>query len=168
MAEALLKSRVEALGKSVRVNSAGLLRGGMRPPVELEEVLARRGLEIGGHVSQQLEKSSLERADLVLGMERVHVREAVVLAPETWQRAFTLKEFVRRATAIPERGFAEPWESWLARIQEGRERIGLLGESSRDDIADPFGRSAGDYEASANEIDGLLARLVDQVWPKAR
>ena len=33
----------------------------------------------------------------------------------------------------------EPLASWLARVQLGRDRVELLGDSPDDDVADPMG-----------------------------
>ena len=59
----------------------------------------------------------LTGADVLIGMAREHVREAVVLAPDVWGRAFTLKEIVRLGEERGGRAPDEPLEQWLARLQ---------------------------------------------------
>ena len=58
----------------------------------------------------------LARADLVLGMERRHVREAVVLLPEIMPKAFTLKELVRRGEEFGARTRGRSLEDWLVDV----------------------------------------------------
>jgi hypothetical protein len=92
----------------------------------------------------------LQRADLVLGMERAHVRHSVLLEPEAWPRAFTLKELVRRGAELGPRPPVESPGAWLARAHEGRDRPDLLGDSPLDDVADPYGGPSSAYEAGRN------------------
>ena len=57
------------------------------------------GVDVSEHRSRRLEAGTMVNVDLVIGMERKHVREAVVLRPEAWPRSFTLRELVRRGDA---------------------------------------------------------------------
>jgi protein-tyrosine phosphatase len=107
----------------------------------------------------------LQRADLVLGMERAHVRHTVLLEPEAWSRTFTLKELVRRGTELGPRPPVEPPGAWLARAHEGRARRDLLGDSPLDDVGDPYGGPSSAYEAAVSEIEGLVDHLVCLLWP---
>lgn len=165
IAEALLMSRIARRGLPATVTSAGLLAGGRQSPPEVVTVLASWGLDVSEHVSRQMTRTDLERADLVVGMERAHVREAVVLLPSAWPRTFTLKELVRRGAEAGARGQQEDFDAWLVRVHDGRERRDLLGDSPFDDIADPYGGTASDYETTLAEIRGLVTRLLDLLWP---
>ena len=106
----------------------------------------------------------LRDADLVLGMARQHVREAVVLAPDAWPRTFTLKELVRRGTTIGPRKDGEPLEAWLGRAHIGRTTSSLMGASPDDDIDDPIGKPKAAYQRMVDELDDLVDRLVTLVW----
>ena len=139
MAEAFLRRRLDDLAIQGRVHSAGLI------------------------MNRQL----LAGADLLVGMAREHVREAVLAAPEVWPRAFTLKELVRRGEEAGPRGPGESLESWLARAHGDRAKADLLGQSDDDDIYDPLGESKDTYARTAEEISGLVDRLVDLAWPAA-
>ena len=72
-------------------------------------------------------------------------------------------------TAVGPRHGDESLADWLARVGAGRRRQALLGVGHDDayDIADPVGGSRSDYEATADELEHLLAVLVDMVWPAA-
>jgi protein-tyrosine-phosphatase len=88
----------------------------------------------------------------------------VVLCPAAWPRAFTLKELVRRGQRIGPRMTGEPLADWVARASDGRDHRDLLGSSAEDDVADPFGGSASDFEATAVLLDQLTADLADLCW----
>jgi protein-tyrosine phosphatase len=165
MAEALLVERIAERELPATVVSAGRLEGGHERPPELTAVLAKRGIALPDQLSRQLVKGDLQRADLVLGMERAHVRYSVLLVAEAWSRTFTLKELVRRGEGLGPRARLQSPGAWLARAHEGRERRDLLGDSALDDVTDPYGGPISAYEATANEIEDLVDRLVHLLWP---
>ncbi len=107
-----------------------------------------------------MSRDVLAGAQLILGMAREHVREAVVLDPALWPRTFTLKELVRRGEASGPRRADEPLADWLARVGQGRRLSDLTGSSVDDDIEDPIGMPRSSYERMARELDDLTGRLV--------
>lgn len=167
MAEALLRQRLAAAGVAAQVRSAGLLESGNPASASGVDILAARGLDMNAHRSTTVSAAILGEADLVLGMARQHVREAVVLAPELWPRTFTLKELVRRGTAIGPRKDGGALEAWLARAHMGRSTSLLMGVAPEDDVADPIGQPRSAYERMVAELDDLVERLVALVWPPA-
>jgi protein-tyrosine phosphatase len=164
MAEALLMRRMSELGSQTTVRSAGMLGGGNPPYPEVVSAMAGYGLDVSAHRSRQVTQEDLERADLTLAMARENLRHAVVTAPSVWKQSFTLRELVRRGTAIGPRSRGESLAGWLARIHEGRERAALLGDSPDDDVADPAGGPRERYAQTASVLSGLLDRLVDLCW----
>lgn len=160
MAEVLLRQRLGDLGVDARVASAGLLRSGQPASDHGVDILRGRGFDMTTHRSRAISRELLSSADLILGMAREHVREAVVLDPALWPRTFTLKELVRRGEAVGPRRAEEPLAGWLARVAEGRRISDLTGSSPADDVADPYGGPRPAYERLATELDDLLARLV--------
>jgi len=163
MAAALLARRLE--GADARVRSAGLLAGGSPAPPEAVAVMAARGIDTSRHRSRRMDPAEVRSADLVVGMAREHVREAVAAVPSAWPRTFTLKELVRRAEQTGPRRSGEDLASWLARVGSGRTPAELLGSSPDDDVADPLGGSRSDYERVASELEGLTDRLVELAFP---
>lgn len=164
MAGALLTRHLSGSPAPVTVRSAGLRTEGAPASPEAASALAARGLDISGHRSHRVAGSDLAWADLVLGMSREHVRHAVVTAPDTWPRAFTLKELVRRGEQAGPRMPAEPFAGWLARVHAGRERAALLGDSPADDVADPMGGPAQAYADTVALLDDLAGRLARLGW----
>lgn len=174
MGEALLRDRLARRGIDARVSSAGLLGDDVPASDGSVRAMTRRGLDLSAHRSRRLTAEAIDAADLVLGMAREHVREAVVLVPDALGRTFTLREVVRRAEAVgprrpvdrsrPDLGL-EPFDAWLARVGEGRRPSDLLGSSPDDDVEDPMGMSRRAYERTAVVISDLVDRLVDLAFP---
>ncbi|HEY8547191.1 MAG TPA: hypothetical protein VIL36_19155 [Acidimicrobiales bacterium] len=163
MAEGILRAQLASAGIAAQVGSAGLLPGGSPAQPDAIAVMAERGIDITRHVSCQLTPQIARSANLVLGMARQHVREACVAYGALLQRAFTLKELVRRGEAAGPRRSDETLYTWLGRIGTGRRPNDLVGDSELDDIADPIGRPRQFYEQTADELEDLLRRFVDQV-----
>jgi len=159
MAEALLIRRLDDAGVKAAVSSAGLLFDGKPATDHGQAVMADRGIDTSGHRSRKLSHDIVAGADIVIGMARDHVREAVALEPEIWGRAFTLKEIVRRGEERGGRAPGEPLGDWLTRLHAGRRLPDLLGDSADDDVADPIGGPRKAYARTAEELDDLTARL---------
>jgi len=155
MGEVILRARCPSLD----VLSAGRLPGGAPASLPAVDVLAELGLDLSGHVSQTASPELLAEADLVLGMAREHVRDAVLMHPDVRPRAFSLKDLVRRAEKAGPRRPGQPLDEWLAVVGRDRTTAALLGSSDDDDVADPIGRPVNRYRACAAELDDLLGRL---------
>lgn len=169
MAEVLLRRRIEQAGGTATVTSAGLYEGGMPATTHGIAAMADRGLDLRSHRSRRVHADLLRDADLVVGMAREHVREIAVLEPAAVDRSFTLKELVRLGELSGGRRPDEALADWLARVGATRRRDDLLGvgHDPAFDIADPIGRARPEYDATADELDGLLERLVALLWSTA-
>jgi protein-tyrosine phosphatase len=163
MAAALLAGRLSGAQVHAQLKSAGILERGRPAWPEAVAAMAERGFDLTNHRSRHLEGRHVVEADLVVGMAREHVREAVALVPEALDRAFTLKELVRRAEALPRA--RNPLAVWLASLNAGRDVTELLGAASMDDVDDPIGAPLSAFRDTAAELDDLLARLVQVAWP---
>jgi protein-tyrosine phosphatase len=158
IAEALLARHLATAGVLAAVRSAGILEPGQAAWPEAAAVMAERDVDLSAHASRRMERVEVAGADVVLGMTREHVREAVALDPRSFKRTFTLKELVRRAEELPRQG---AFGDWLEALAAHRQVTELLGSSPIDDIADPIGMPMRAFRATAAEIDELAARLVD-------
>jgi len=152
-------------GIAARVTSAGRLSGGWPTTPENVEVMRTHGVDLAAHRSTEATPALVRDSDLVLGMAREHVRDALALDPDAWPRAFTLKELVRRGETIGARRVGETIPGWLARVAGDRDISTVLGSSPDDDVPDPMGQSIARYEATVDEIEQLVARLAELVWP---
>lgn len=156
MAETLLRKHAPW----VFVTSAGLVEGGRPVPKGTVRTMARRGIDLGGHRSRAVTTDLIERADLILGLARGHVREVLRRVPDARPRAFTLKDLVRRGQIAGGRKQGEALEDWLARVAVGREVFDLLGDHAADDIPDPLGQRQKVFDATADEIEAQILLLV--------
>jgi protein-tyrosine phosphatase len=167
MAAAFLGGAPSDPRTGIEAASAGLLPGGMVPPPDVIETMEAYGLDLRDHRSRRMSVDMLGPADLLLGMARRHVREAVVLDGAVWPRAFTLKELVRRGEAVGPRPDRVALHSWVESVHAGRTRAELAGRSSTDEVADPFGGPPEAYREAAAEIGGLVSRLTALLRPEA-
>ena len=160
MAQGLLAHHLATTGAAdVAVFSAGLLEGGQPASPHAVAVLAARGYDLSGHLSRQLSAELVAGSDLILGMERRHLRAAAVLAPGAFDRTFTLREFIRRGLAVGPCRAPESFVAWLGRLNENRLPEQLLADNLADDVADPVGAPIAEFEKAADELD-LLVRGV--------
>ena len=164
MAEALLRNRLAAIGMDAHVHSAGLLDDGRPAAPEGVEAMAALGLDITAHRSTRLTAGAIAAADLLVGMAREHVREAVIVDPPAWPKAFTLKELVRRGEAAGARADGQSFDEWLDKLGAGRPQTDLLGSDPGDDVADPIGAGPDEYCRTAAELDQLIGRFVELGW----
>jgi protein-tyrosine phosphatase len=121
--------------------------------------MAAHDLDLSEHRSAGTSGADLEAADLVVGMAREHVRDAIAIDPAVRPRAFTLKELVRLGEANGPRRDDEAVEAWLGRLDAARDPSNVLGAAKVDDVTDPIGRSARTYRRTAAELDDLTQRL---------
>jgi protein-tyrosine-phosphatase len=165
MAAAMLASRLDERGVDAEITSAGFVTEGRAAPPDILAVLDARGLDARDHRSRRLLAADLERPDLVLCMERRHVREVAVLDRDAFERTFTLPDLARRAETHGARQPGEDLRCYLRRISVGRRPADVLGVSADDEVDDPYGRSASAYRRAAVTIEELLDVAVPRLFP---
>lgn len=144
----------------LRVASASVMDRPDHPASpEVVLTLADRGIDLSTHRSRTLDHGLVATADLVLTMERQHLRAAAVLAPGALARTFTLREFVRRGLSAGPRSPGQPIGAWLVALDDERAPAALLVDDPADEIVDPVGGTRADFERCADELD-LLTRGV--------
>jgi len=163
---ALLLAAAARHGIDLTATSAGVaVVDGMPATAPTAAVAAALGADLGGHRSRPVTAALIAEADLVLGMARRHVQEVVLLDPGAFPRTFSLKELVRRGTALGARPRRESLPSWLARAHAGRRPLDLLGVSPDDDVADPTGNALADHRTTADELAALVDELLALAYP---
>src|SRR4051812_30588262 len=81
---------------------------------------ARRiGLDLSEHISAPVDPAAVRAADLVIGLERRHVQEIVLMDPPGFAKTFTLKELVRRGTEVGPRRREQSVAEWLDLVHQG-------------------------------------------------
>lgn len=83
--------RQATAGKGIQISSAGLgalVDHGI--DATAQELLVEHGLDGTGHRARQISNAILAKADLVLTMERKHIRRITEIAPEASGKTFLL------------------------------------------------------------------------------
>jgi protein-tyrosine-phosphatase len=158
------------LGLPVTTESYGTLPREDAPALrEAVEIAHGCGIALGGHRSRYVNKASLRDADLVLGFEPAHVRQAVVDAGARRDRTFLMDEFV---TLLPignrearDDDIADRARALVAQVADGLpEATGGGGHGMRD----PFGGPWRGYRDSATQIRELSIALVERLFGVSR
>lgn len=149
----------------VMVESVGTMGTTSRVPPELQKEGAASGLDLSSHTPRKADANTLVRSDMILGMERSHVREIVLADPPSFGKTFTLREIVRRGEDRGQRLAEESLPQWMQRVGAGRRHMDMLGDSSSDDVADPMGGTARDYRQMLLEVEALTRALHSLAWP---
>ena len=129
------------------------------------EALAALRVPLGSdpatYTSRSMTSRIVEESDIILTAQVSNVISASTRARDVFPRAFTLPEFVTRASAAgARRGLDLP--TWLHRVGEGRRSADYL-RADVAEIADPAVVADGAIERCAAEID-LLARQLAELW----
>jgi protein-tyrosine phosphatase len=160
LAESILRHRLAARGaRGVEIGSAGSRVAGQPATAQACAAAGAIGVDLSHHRSRVLDASLIEQADLVIGASRRHVREVVTIVPGAFTKTFTLRELVRRASAMEPRDGDLPFDTWVHRVGAGRQTADLLADLDADDLADPTGRSSATHRRFVVELDELIEQL---------
>ncbi len=172
-AEQLLRARLAPVNASVEVVSAGTQATAGEP---MHPASAEWSKAMGGdptrHRAVYLTPAVLRSVDLVLGMAREHRRAVVDLRPGLVRSSFTLTEFARLSAGLdvaelaegaaapgPGATVADRLRGVLSLLARARTRYPLSTDWSIDDVPDPIGRAAADYEQSARIIEAAVIEV---------
>ena len=158
MAEALLRAKLPSDG-GITVSSAGTVGDGTPPPDHAARVMADMRLDIAGRPSRPLDEEVLAGADLIVTMARDHVLAVATTHPPALDRTFTLADLLRRAGQAGGPLPSESLAQWARRMSAGRTPQKILTSPTSDDIPDPMGGEARDYERTAKLLDRLTTEL---------
>lgn len=117
-----------------KISTAGTSAlNGMRPTFEAVQAMSEEGIDVSGHRSILLNGSMIDKADLILVMERVHKEYILSRKPEVEGKVHLLNEFGR---SEKETKLVSP------------------------DVPDPIGRPLQFYQEVARIIKESLERVV--------
>ncbi|MHA7987757.1 arsenate reductase/protein-tyrosine-phosphatase family protein [Rathayibacter sp. CAU 1779] len=158
MAAQLLRGRLGDV-PGFAVESAGILAEvGSPMTADARAALLSRLPSVAPHRARQLTVPMVEAADLVLAATRMIRADTVRSVPGAVRRTFTVLEFARLAERMPDDAtFA--LDSVVVAV--AAERAGA--PAAEDDIADPIGRPAREYERVAEILDraaGVIAPVL--------
>ncbi len=98
MAEGLLRHMMEQRGrKDVQIMSAGTgSMPGMGPTLETVEVMWPEGIDVSGHLSQQLTPDLIHHADALFCMEAGHKEVVLTMDPDAKAKTYMLRNFEKK------------------------------------------------------------------------
>jgi protein-tyrosine phosphatase len=123
MAEAILKDALKREGlEGIEVSSAGIhALVGEEAARTAMELLAERGIDLSGHRGQQLNRTLIDEADLILVMDRTQLAMLGSLVPPTKGKVFLLRAFSPEGNSDirdPFGGDPDDYRSCLSQIEE--------------------------------------------------
>ncbi len=151
MAAALLQRYCDELSYDAQVRSAGVKAHDLPVDPDAVEVMAEMGLDISAHQPRQLDRDTLDGAQLVITMTRDHLRAVAAMAQGALRRTFTAKELAARLQELDRLDGLD-----LDALNHGRSRRDLLGDSLTDGVADPYGLSLQLHRKCAAELDDAM------------
>ena len=160
MTAALLSAAVETRGLDVLVESAGFLFHDEEATPVVVDIMGERGFDISGHRSRKVTAEIVNAADLIVAMERRHVRDLALLADDAVARIDTLGGLVARLQGVDGESPAER----ISAATAPRVANDMLGRGT-DEIADPFGKSKRVNRQTADRLTELSRVLIDGVFP---
>lgn len=166
IAEHLMRRRIEALGLTLTVGSAGVHAESGLPahPLTLK-VLHERGIDATNWRSRRLEAADLVSADLVLVAERRHLVGAVELQPSAARRTLPILQFAhltQYGAPFPV-GSAEQFAAGLeAMLALARSRVAPMSEY---DIADPISKGRRGVKKCADLLDRAVREVLAAFTP---
>ena len=135
--------------------------GARRALGEAVELAAEWDLDLTRHRSRHLKPGSLERADLVIGFERDHVKAAVQRGGARPERTFTLLELVTLLESEPPPDEVDPVARAELRIARAHRARKVVHRSRLEtEIVDPLGGPPAAYRNTAVRLRDLARRLV--------
>jgi protein-tyrosine phosphatase len=149
-------------GETWVATSAGTGRYAAEMDERTIRAAAEVGLDIRAHRPRHLDRDMLatEGADLVVTLERAHLRDVVGLDPSAWPRSFTLKELARRAVSLEPPTADEGFAGWRRRVADGRSAAAMLDPDPADDVADPYGRPLARHVRMVAEVAAAVDQLI--------
>ncbi|RVU16712.1 low molecular weight phosphatase family protein [Streptomyces antnestii] len=158
VAERLLAAELPGPDFTVRSAGTGARPGPLDPTTSA--IIDELGGDVRGFSARALDVAQIERADLVLGLERCHREAAVRLCPLALRRCFTLREF-NRLTDGTRAG--APLEA--VRLAASRRGLLVPPPDESDGIDDPVGASPGVHRARALEVRDAVLTLAGILKP---
>jgi len=154
----------DALGaRGVVASSAGTIAWpGLPVSPEIAQLLADDHVASLGNESARLDERLIADADLVLALAREHRSRVVTLVPAALRRTYTLKEFARLASCVPDADLADVPRTAGERLRAltvlaARHRAPVAAEA--DDVEDPYGGSLAGYRTAYDEIRTAVATV---------
>lgn len=161
MVSGFLRAGSRAVGLHARVASAGFMAADVPVAEFSAAVMADRGIDIASHRSNKIRLVDINAADLILTMEREHVREIVGRSREALAKTYSIREFDQLGRAVGPYSSDDAFGAWLSQLAASRDTDALIQRDTTDDVADPYGGPRRGFEKAADELDVLSWTVLD-------
>ncbi len=133
MAEGLLRKKLEEMGrKEVEVFSAGTRAiGGFVPTDNTISVMRKEGVDVSGYKTSRLTPDKIQKADLILAMEQIHVEDILNMAPSAEVKTYLLRKYARAKSELGGIEVMDP----IGRPLEIYERVSAMIKRSIEELA---------------------------------
>ncbi|MCH8562718.1 low molecular weight phosphatase family protein [Nesterenkonia sp. YGD6] len=165
-----LLAQVFSAEDGIGVRSAGThAHVGDDMEAQMKDRLAEYGADTADFQAEQLSVEMIRSADLVLTATRGHVRDILADVPESAQKVFTLREFVRLLDSLDEATFDEAMAASgtaaeklaaLVPLVAGR-RDHAQAPTAQDEVVDPYMMPAEVFDESFDQVRGPVEALRD-------
>lgn len=162
MSAVIVSDLLAGRSPTVEVRSAGFLEPGLPATAEACRTVREHGLDLDAHRSHRCGVDDLRQAELILTMERRHLRQVADLDFDAVRRSFPLREAVALSDGHPRQG---GMSEWVAMLDSKRDPLRTLSLDTRDDVSDPTGRSMRLHRQAFDALQHLLMSLVAVAWP---
>ena len=132
MAEVIAADMLASRGVDAAVASCGVMEGGSPASAGAVRAVARRGLDLSGHVSHQLDSHTVDAADLIITMERRHIASVAELSIDAVRRTFTLPELADLAVVVGPRRPGATIATWIREADAMRIPESVMSVSTRE------------------------------------
>jgi protein-tyrosine-phosphatase len=135
MAEGFLKKMFSDISrKGAEVISAGIAgMNGFKPTKETIQVMKEEGIDVSGYKTKGIKADFINRADLILVMEKLHAKEILRRSPEAKERVCLLREFAKDESGKDAPGLEVP--DPIMRPVEEYKRVAALIKRNLEKIA---------------------------------
>lgn len=136
---------------------------------QMKDRLVAYGADTENFKAEQLEPGQVRSADLVLTATSGHVRDILAEVPESGQKVFTLREFVRLLESLDPAARAEALETSQTVAGKLAALVPLVADrrdqaqapTAQDDVVDPYMMPEDVFEESFAQVRGPIEALRD-------
>lgn len=167
IAAAILRREAADRGLPLDVRSCGLLFDGEPASGVVVALLGERGIDVSDHRSRKFGPEMIDGVDLVVTMERRHLRELAILLGGPSPRLHTLGALASGLSGgIVGSEVRNDPVARVAAVAAARPPSQLAGNGP-DEVDDPHGRSRRVHRKAIEHIEGLCRDLLDGLFPES-
>ena len=160
LAAAILRVRLEEAGLAADVTSVGTAAPiGLSPDRKQRRIAQDLGVDLNGHRAMPLMPQHLVGVDLVLTMTAEHAAAVLELDPSAGDRTVTLRAAAWKSKML--RGGPFEFAEWVRRLTADVPVAERPRTDPTNDLPDPVGGPWREYRAVGEEVDTLVATLVE-------